>query len=148
MRLLIEVLVLVIGIALSACQPLARLPLSGHVNLEYNATAGSRTSFELVNGSAQTISFRGWNRFLKGTEPMDREWLCRSVESAYPADAPMGLRDGPYTVIEVAAGERKRLDVTSDEPSEYKHGRCRLRLWLWKGTTKGTVVESNEFEPQ
>jgi hypothetical protein len=140
--------VLVIGIALSACQSSERPLLNGRVSLEYNATAGSSTNFELVNGSAQTISFRGWDHFLTATEPMDREWLCRSAESAYPADAPMGLRDGPYTIIEVAPGKRKRLDVKSDEPNKYKHGRCRLRLWLWKGTTEGTIVESSEFEPQ
>lgn len=148
MRLLNALRVLVIGMVLSACQSSESQLLNGRVSLEYSATAGSSTSFELVNGSAQSISFRGWSHFLTATEPMDREWLCRSADSPYPADAPMGLRDGPYTVIEVAPGERKRLDVRSDEPSKYKHGRCQLRLWLWKGTTEGTVVQSNEFETQ
>ena len=79
---------------------------------------------------------------------MDYVWICRSAAPAPPVDNPMGMTDGPYSVIEVAPGERRRLDVGNEEPSRFVHGRCLLRLGLMKATAAGARIESNEFEPQ
>jgi hypothetical protein len=128
---------------LGACKP-PKVALTGSVSLHYRGANESSARFELINASDQIISLRGTRPPFSDTEPMDVDWYCHtSQETRYSdLDAPYGFRDGPYSVITVPPGDRIALKV-SGAPVQYQHGRCRLRLTLWKGGT----FESDEFEP-
>ena len=130
--------------ALLACEPSARVPQTGRVSLDYRASSGSSTGFELANGSPQTISFRGSHHLFAAIEPMDTGWVCRPAGATGPDDAPFPLTDGSYTIIKLSPGETRKLEVREVVASKYRHGRCRLRLRLYDGTE----VDSGEFEPE
>jgi len=132
-----------IGIALVACKPTAKVPLSGRVSLEYSSTSESNILFSLANGSSQPIGFRGWSAVLTDTTPI-YSGECDDPRRAVSTTIVGPARDRSRPkIVEVSPGMLLRLAIPSDDFRQYKGSRCRLTLRL----EDGSMVQSTEFNP-
>jgi len=133
---------LVITPFLAACEPTAKLPLTGEVSLQFVRESQSGFHFRLANQSAQVISLRG--TYNKGVgDPWDTDADCKAPNSDTWMEGPFALVDAGAHSIEVSPGEQLELIVNSKFAEQHKGGRCRLNLRL----QGGRFITSGEFEP-
>jgi RHS repeat-associated protein len=116
---------------------------SGAVSLEYVGVSGPSVLFDLKNGSAKKISFRGTYSMLKGADPWDSQIVCRTPNDTTGYEHPIALQNSIPASIIISPGDQMRLRIGNEIAAGDKGARCRLRLKL----EDRTVLESTEFVP-
>jgi hypothetical protein len=115
---------------LVACVPSDKVPVTGHVSLEYERTTDSDVYVKLINGSARPISLQGsfgiWKRGIEIT-PGITEIECSAGTKS--EEEPPGFADPPH-FVSVPSGERVRVIIPSALPQRFKGHRCQLHLFL------------------
>jgi hypothetical protein len=115
----------------------------GAVSLEYVGVSGPSVLFDLKNGSAKKISFRGTYSMLKGADPWDSQIVCRTPNDTTGYEHPIALQSSIPANIVISPGDQMRLRIGNEIAAGDKGARCRLRLKL----EDRTVLESTEFMP-
>ena len=127
---------------LVACVPSDKVPVTGHVNLEYGRTTDSDVYVKLTNGSARPISLQGsfdiWKRRIEITPGIT---AIECMAEATFEQEPLAFADPPH-FVSVPSGERVRVIVPSALPQRFKGHRCQLHLFIGDAG-----IEDVDFEP-
>lgn len=128
---------------LVACVPSDKVPVTGHVSVEYERTTDSAVYIKLTNGSARAISLQGsfdiWNRGIEIT-PGTSMIVC--MTGATSEEEGPGFSDPPY-FVSIPSRERVRVIIPSTLPQRFKGGRCQLYLHVTSSPDDGNL----EFVP-
>ena len=137
--------ILLIGLtALQACSSNEDSPLPAQVTLRYVSQSDNKLTFELQNGTSETLSFRGL-RGLMRVRPLagvTSELECRktSTERWWPEAK---IEEAAPEIVQVAPQQRLQLEVDGNYTREYKGGLCHLKMRLQSGAS----IESSTFAP-
>ena len=135
------VLVLICAL-LVACTPSDKVPVTGHVSLEYERTTDSDVILRLSNGSARPISLQGsfgiWKRGIEITPGIT---AIECMTEAKFEQEPIRFADPP-SFVSAPSGERVRVIVPSGLPQRFKGRRCQLHLFIGDAG-----IRDVDFEP-
>ena len=127
------------------CTPSVKMPVSGHVNLQYSNKSESGLTFTLDNGLSEPIRFRGYKALTGDVTPDVYSVLCSSEATGIATAVGAGFKDGGSSPDRIKAipGEQIHLVIPTEYFQRYKGQTCKLSLIL----ENDSKITSQAFVP-
>jgi hypothetical protein len=139
------ILLVVPTMYLLGCSAKTESRATGQIRLEYLKASKSTVSLRLTNATDRPIAVRGsWTiSFAIRVSQADSQVECESSPTGKSEVELPGFSHGKSRSFDILQGEAVTLVVSTELPSRYEGGVCKLSLILQDGTSVGPI----QFSP-